>query len=368
MSHGRKGVWLLSLLLAFTVLPGRALALAPGDLLKPVGRAVAIELDTEGVIVAGLAQVETEAGERSPAGEAGLRTGDRITAVNGRNVHTGEEFLAAVEALGEEDVLLTACRDGKEETFTVEPVRGQDGGRYLGLWLRSSISGIGTVTFQDPESGYFGALGHGVCLEGDNSLMPVSGGAIAPASVSDVAKGERGCPGALVGVPEGGETLGSVEKNTDHGIFGVARPLETGEPPCGGDALPAAGEGEIKKGQATILSNVEGCALSDAPANAPTTCSSNSSWPQPLTPTRSATPTSTACRSCPRPTCWSCPSAPTPPPCTARPWRPSAWPPPTAGAIRPASTSTSLATAKASERTRRSAPAFSGGCGVMIDW
>ena len=263
MSHGRKGVWLLSLLLAFNILPGRALALAPGDLLKPVGRAVAIELDTEGVIVAGLAQVETETGERSPAGEAGLRTGDRITAVNGRNVHTGEEFLDAVEALGEEDVLLTACRDGKEETFTVEPVRGQDGGRYLGLWLRSSISGIGTVTFQDPESGYFGALGHGVCLEGDNSLMPISGGAIAPASVSDVARGERGYPGALVGVPEGGETLGSVEKNTDHGIFGVARPLETGEPPCGGDALPAAGEGEIKKGQATILSNVEGCAVEE---------------------------------------------------------------------------------------------------------
>ena len=68
MSHGRKGVWLLSLLLAFNILPGRALALAPGDLLKPVGRAVAIELETEGVIVAGLAQVETEAGERSPAG------------------------------------------------------------------------------------------------------------------------------------------------------------------------------------------------------------------------------------------------------------------------------------------------------------
>ena len=59
------------------------------------------------------------------------------------------------------------------------------------------------------------------------------------------------------------ETLGSVEKNTDYGIFGVARPLETGEPPCGGDALPAAGEGEIKKGQATILSNVEGCAVEE---------------------------------------------------------------------------------------------------------
>ena len=76
MTHRNKGTWLLTALCAFALLPFRARALSTGDLLTPVGRAVAIELETEGVIVAGLAQVETEEGQRSPAGEAGLQPGD----------------------------------------------------------------------------------------------------------------------------------------------------------------------------------------------------------------------------------------------------------------------------------------------------
>ena len=251
MTHRNKGTWLLTALCAFALLPLRARALSTGDLLTPVGRAVAIELETEGVIVAGLAQVETEEGERSPAGEAGLQPGDRITAVNGCPVRSGEDFLRTLEECGGEQLVLTACRDGRERDFPVEAVRGSDGERYLGLWLRSSISGIGTVTFQDPLSGVYGALGHGVCMENEQTLTPVSGGSIAPASIGSVVRGEKGSPGELVGAPVSGEALGSVERNTDSGIFGTAQPL-------GGGALPTAAEEEIRPGAATILSNVQG--------------------------------------------------------------------------------------------------------------
>ena len=251
MTHRNKGTWLLSALCAFALLPLRAEALSTGDLLTPVGRAVAIELETEGVIVAGLAQVETAEGVRSPAGEAGLLPGDRITAVNGRPVHRGEDFLRTLEENGSDCVVLTADRAGSKTDFTVNCVRGGDGERYLGLWLRSSISGIGTVTFQDPMSGVYGALGHGVCLENEQTLTPVSGGSIAPTSIGSVVRGEKGSPGELVGAPAPGETLGSVERNTESGIFGRAQSL-------GDRALPAAGEEEIRPGAATILSNVQG--------------------------------------------------------------------------------------------------------------
>ena len=256
MKRRIKGVWLLFALCNLILPSVRVMALSPGDLLTPVGRAVTIELCTEGVIVAGLGQVETGEGERSPAREAGIRVGDRITAVNGRPIRTGEEFLRAVEELADKTVYLTVCRNGADVVFGVEPVTGEDGAEYLGLWLRSSISGIGTVTFQDPLSGVYGALGHGVCMENEQSLTPVSGGMIGPASISDVVKGEKGAPGELVGVPENGEMLGSVEQNTDTGIFGRARIMD-------GEALPAAEEGEIRTGEATIRCNVQGQTVED---------------------------------------------------------------------------------------------------------
>lgn len=247
----------MAAMLAFLLIPTpTAEALGPGDMLSPVGRTVAIDLETEGVLVAGLAQVETEGGCVSPAGEAGLLPGDRIFAVNGQRVAGSDEFLSAVRTAGGSTLTLRTERNGREMDLAVTPTRGLDGERYLGLWLRNSISGIGTVTFHDPASGLFGALGHGVCAgEGGGSLLPVKSGAIGSASVAEVVRGEKGTPGELVGVPEGGKSIGSVQKNTNAGIFGTAPSLQ------GFQTMPVAAAGEVQPGEALILSTVAG----DAP-------------------------------------------------------------------------------------------------------
>lgn len=230
-----------------------AKALGPGDMLSPVGRTVAIELETEGVLVAGLAQVETEAGSICPAGEAGLMPGDRIFAVNGLRVTGSDDFLDAVHAAGSSPVSLRAERNGQELDMVVRPARGLDGESYLGLWLRGSISGIGTVTFHDPASGLFGALGHGVCAgENSGSLLPIRSGTVGPAAVGEVVRGEKGMPGELVGVPESGVSLGSVTSNTEAGIFGSASALQ------GFQTMPVAAAGEVVPGEAMILSTVSG--------------------------------------------------------------------------------------------------------------
>ena len=251
-----KKICTAALLLAFLFTPAlRAAALGPGDMLSPVGRAVAIELETEGVLVAGLAQVETEAGSICPAGEAGLMPGDRIFAVNGLCVTGSDDFLDAVRAAGSNPVSLRAERNGRELDLVVKPARGLDGESYLGLWLRGSISGIGTVTFHDPASGLFGALGHGVCAgENGGSLLPIRSGAVGPASVGEVVRGEKGMPGELVGVPESGASLGSVTANTNAGIFGSATTLQ------GFQTMPVAAAEEVVPGEALILSTVSGSA------------------------------------------------------------------------------------------------------------
>ncbi len=238
-------------LAAFTGLPARALAAGPGELLTPVGRAVAIELRTEGVIVADLAAVQTEQGEVRPAADAGMQAGDQIIGVNGAVIGGSDDFLTAVQALDGSPVAIDAERDGKTLHFAVTPVRGVTGSWYLGLWLRDTIAGIGTITFQDPASGLFGALGHGVGTAANGALTPVSGGSIASAAVREVVAGARGTPGELVGVPDGTGPLGGVFGNTCAGIFGYAAPLSGGRP------LPVAGEEEIALGPATILATVD---------------------------------------------------------------------------------------------------------------
>jgi len=249
----RKHICIAALMLLLISTAPEAMALGPGDMLSPVGRTVAIELETEGVLVAGLAQVETESGIVSPAGEAGVQPGDRIFAVNGKTVSGSDDFLAAVKAAGALPVSLRAERDGRELDMVVKPARGLDGESYLGLWLRSSISGIGTVTFHDPASGLYGALGHGVCAgEHGGSLLPITGGSIGPAAVGEVIRGQKGMPGELVGVSGSGGSLGSVDRNTNAGIFGSAAGIQ------GFQLLPVAAAGEVRLGEALILSTVSG--------------------------------------------------------------------------------------------------------------
>ena len=244
----RRNKW-YALSLCCLLLTTPALALGPGDTLTGVGQVVAIELETDGVIVAGFAQVDTENGSVSPAHDAGLQPGDRIVALNGTDIHDDAGLLTALSE-SEGSVKLAIERQGSESELSLTPAVGKDGKSYLGVWLRSGISGIGTVTFQDPDTGVYGALGHGVGAESGESLTPIRGGAIGSAAVESVIPGQSGSTGELVGVPAG-DTLGDVRQNTALGIFGVAENME-------GESYSVAAESEIALGSAEILCTVAG--------------------------------------------------------------------------------------------------------------
>ena len=239
--------------LALTLVLGLALAApaeAAGEMLVPVGQAVGIELRCRGVVVTGFAEVETASGAACPARAAGLRAGDVITALDGRAVTEGRDFLEKAASFTDEPVRLGVTRAGQPLEVTVHPEQNLQGGWQLGLWLRDSIQGIGTVTWYDPATGEFGALGHGVSLPEGSGLADISGGTVTAALVTDVLPGRAGEPGELCGLP-GGEPLGSVDRNTALGIFGEG----TFD---GGEALPVASDSEIRPGDAAILATVDG--------------------------------------------------------------------------------------------------------------
>ena len=220
------GVWTLLLITVLTV-PAFAEELIVG------GQAVGVQISTDGVLVAGLCTVDTGTGELSPAENAGIQQGDLIVSINGSAVPDAAAVVEAVEN-SSGDLALELIRGGSHLNVTVEPACSSDGERMLGLWLRDGLSGIGTLTFCDPESGTFGALGHSINDASSGLAVPVREGSITDAQIVSVVPGSAGSPGELNGCADPGNILGTVEVNTDEGIFGSftatldGRRIETG--------------------------------------------------------------------------------------------------------------------------------------------
>ena len=241
----------LGLLTLFLSLSPAALALSPGDMVVPVGETVGVELRCTGVIVSGLAELPAGDGSASPAGEAGVRAGDRITGFNGQPVRSGEEFLQLTAEMDGGPVELEICRGEDTRRVLVTPVRGEGGRWQLGLWLRDGVRGIGTVTFWDPASQMFGALGHGVSMPQSQELLPAESGEITRSEVTNVIPGKQGFAGELLGETDYDAILGRVERNDLRGIFGTSAALGEKKP------VPLAADREIRPGPATILATVD---------------------------------------------------------------------------------------------------------------
>lgn len=233
-----------------------ALAMPGGQkMVVPMGRAVGIKLFSDGVLVVGLAEVPGQGGAAAPAKTCGLRQGDIITHINDTQVDTIEEVRDVLQDLEGGQMSIRAMRGDKQVQFTAQAVACADGTYKLGAWIRDSMAGIGTMTFYDPDSGLFGALGHGINDVDTSLLMPLESGSIMFASVSDVKKGEAGKPGELHGAFQVDQDMGELFANTSGGIFGT---LTDESLVSGMEPMPLAARREVKVGSATILSNIAG--------------------------------------------------------------------------------------------------------------
>ena len=261
----RLGALLLSALLTAALLstagaaaaqiPAAARVSAYPEKLIPVGHAVGLKLFAEGVLVVGLAEVETDQGTRAPAKECGLRVGDMILQVDGTEIDSTEQFQELIGASGGEPLRLQVRRGEDEVTLTAGAVEAADGAVRLGAWVRDSLAGIGTMTFYDPVSGVFGTLGHGINDTDTSLLLPLQAGAVMYATVKAVKPGEAGEPGELRGDFCLTEDLGPLYANTDRGVFGT---MDACSLVSGRSAVEVAGADEVRSGDAAILANVAG--------------------------------------------------------------------------------------------------------------
>ncbi len=208
-----------------------------------LGTPFGVKLYTKGVIV-----VDTE--EESAAVDAGVQVGDIILSYNDREIHSNEELAAEVQQCDGKKQKARILRNQRPQTIWITPAHTEEG-YTIGLWVRDSTAGLGTLTYYDPESGTVAGLGHSISDVDTGLTMPVEDGTLVTAEITGTKVGEKGDPGELLGVLRGKE-LGQVTTNTDTGLYGTA----TTE--FQGISYPVALKNEIQVGKAQILSTVRG--------------------------------------------------------------------------------------------------------------
>ena len=234
--------FLLRLVLIFTIIYSFPATASAADMLIPVGQVVGLELHNNTVTVAALE-------DGSAAQAAGVQVGDRLMCIDGRAIQTTEDVRLALDH-SQGSIRLTVQRGTELESIRIEPSITASGPK-LGVYLRQGVTGIGTVTYYDPATQTFGALGHGV-NDPAGQLLCMTAGKVYAARVASVRKGRCGEPGQLIGALCSKDPLGILEKNTVQGVFGSTRLPWKSQP------LPVGNADTVTTGSATILSTVSG--------------------------------------------------------------------------------------------------------------
>lgn len=227
----------------------------------PGGQSIGVLLHSHGVMVVGLADVNTPSrGKVNPAAEAGIKVGDIILKINGISVSSDTQVRDIINQAGCNAKAITVkIKRGKKIFNTdIKPAYCRETRRYrVGLFIRDSAAGVGTLTFYHPPSKCYGALGHIITDIDTSKQIDLADGCIVGAKIHGVYPGRKGRPGEKIGYFENDSFLtGSINRNTKYGIFGkLERPVSN---PFYPQAVPVALSGEIHKGPASILTVVSG--------------------------------------------------------------------------------------------------------------
>lgn len=245
-------------LLGFIPIKQMKISVTSQKSLVPGGNSIGVSLYTNGALIVGTSEViDIKGVTYYPAMDAGLMPGDVIEKVNGVVVKDANHLSQLVNKLKGLSVDLGCKRDNRVFITQINPVQDASDSKYrLGIWVRDSTAGVGTLTFIDPTTKYFGALGHAITDVDTGSLLSVKDGEITESNIIDVKIGKKGLPGELVGnFTENKKVLGNIVKNTTRGIYGKVKRNLSGS--FFGNPLPIAYQYNIKPGRATILTTID---------------------------------------------------------------------------------------------------------------
>jgi stage IV sporulation protein B len=226
----------------------------------PGGQPIGVKLYTEGVLVVGFADVDTSSGKKqSPAAISGIEMGDSIIEINGMKIKNNSHVSEIINKNGSGILNVKLNRKGDIRSVNVKPIEAKAKDEYkIGLWIRDFTAGVGTLTFYDPTTGRFGALGHPINDVDTGSLLSVRDGKIYNARIISIEQGVKGKPGELRGIFSEDDEAGFLKKNTSSGIYGETTNLNgITSREYNHKLIPIARQNEIKEGPAKILTSID---------------------------------------------------------------------------------------------------------------
>lgn len=223
----------------------------------PVGSLAGIKLYTNGVLVVGMSEIQDIFGKKyKPYENSGIQEGDRLITINNNAISNTEELIKKVNQSNGNELKLKYIHDQDTKECLIKPVKTSNEEYKLGLWVRDSAAGIGTVTFYEPKTQNFGALGHGIADIDTEELINISSGEFVTTKILNIVKGEDGIPGRIQGTVENQQKIGTITKNTKFGIYGTVNNISSLNIDSSKE-MDLALRDEIKLGKATIMSTLE---------------------------------------------------------------------------------------------------------------
>lgn len=222
------------------------------------GKVIGLKLYTNGVLIVGMSEIEDVNNTLvRPFADLDIQEGDTIIKVNDIEIDSIENLKDEVNSSNGENISLTLVRDGAVLTANITPAQTEVNEYKLGLWVKDAATGVGTITFYEPESQLFAALGHGITDSDTDALIDIESGEIVTSKIISIKKSEEGEAGEIKGSISGQSTIGEVMKNTDFGIYGSLNNL-TALGINTNDKVEVALRSEIEEGDAVIR-----CTLDD---------------------------------------------------------------------------------------------------------
>lgn len=229
----------------------------PRTTVIPVGSIAGIKLYTSGVLVVGMSEIQGLDNKKyRPYENTGIEEGDTIISVNNDKIETTEELIKKVNACDGKELEIQYVHDERTLECSIKPVKTSSTEYKLGLWVRDSAAGVGTVTFYEPSTQSFGALGHGITDIDTEQLIDIASGEFVTTKILNVVKGESGTPGRIQGTLDNQRNIGTIYKNTKFGIYGKVENLSSLNIDTSKE-IELALRNEIKTGKAKIMCSLE---------------------------------------------------------------------------------------------------------------
>ena len=228
----------------------------PKTTVIPLGTAIGMKLYTKGVLVVGMSQISTVDNEKiKPYENSGIEQGDTILEINNKEVSNTNELIEEVNNSNGKPIKIKYSKNNETLETSITPAKSKNEYK-IGLWVRDAAAGVGTLTFYEPSTNSFMALGHGISDIDTEKIFEISNGELITANIVSIKKGLKGEPGEIKGTIDSGNKIGEISKNTNFGVYGsVTNKSHLGIESS--NEMEVATRSEIKEGNAQIICQLD---------------------------------------------------------------------------------------------------------------